>query len=541
MTTLSAVQVDVNTTAAQISAQLVTLTEKYLGNNKFVLSGTNTGYVGAQITAMAPWGNLANRYFPTVATLPQSGTNIVTKDELGYLTPNNVGASVYLSKNLTALVNSNAITPGNIYEYADPKNYNKGRGLTGNEQNDVITHIENLNWMKAVNTGTAFDGQILGSDSFQKFIPYQSALETTKIDSNGVITVTDDFEFWTGEQKNIWLSTNKFTEEDWLKYHDLTSRIATLLITPTQELFAWQTDVYGNQYALYKTVPAGGRTIYNMQNAYGQLWTRTIDGTICPATSALSAVYAKYINTPAIYAQLSANSIKNIEVFYDTLIIELSGYTIYEKVVYDYPTSTILPYDVDFLTLNYSSQVSTRLLSSLSLALSLSAAGLTGNLVVSQYADVYYGGHWYDEATKKITACLMLSATLSATTTAAVSALSACDFIVPVLYEYDINNPGSRVRIFPTNQTDYSVFLYGQNIAAASALNPELEHLTYIEAPVITYNKDVSSFSICFIGYTNQNFKVICYDTNQTLTGKILTNEVIIPIVTDTNNTILTV
>ena len=109
MTTLSAVQVDVNTTAAQISAQLVTLTEKYLGNNKFVLSGTNTGYVGAQITAMAPWGNLANRYFPTVATLPQSGTNIVTKDELGYLTPNNVGASVYLSKNLTALVNSNAI------------------------------------------------------------------------------------------------------------------------------------------------------------------------------------------------------------------------------------------------------------------------------------------------------------------------------------------------------------------------------------------------------------------------------------------------
>ena len=75
MTILSATQVDTSTTSDQINAQLVTLTEKYLGNSEYILSGTNTGYIGAQIAPMAPWANLANKYFPTVATIPQSGSN----------------------------------------------------------------------------------------------------------------------------------------------------------------------------------------------------------------------------------------------------------------------------------------------------------------------------------------------------------------------------------------------------------------------------------------------------------------------------------
>ena len=520
---LSATQVDVSTTGEQISAQLVTLTEKYLGNNLFALSGTNIGYIGAQIAAMAPWGNLANRYFPTVATLPQSGNNIVTKDQLGYFTPNNLGASVYLAKNLTSYTNTNVVNAGEIYTYADPTKFNKGKGLTEKDQDNVITHIENLNWMKAVDTETQFDGQILGSDSYQKFIPYQSNFETTKTDSNGVINVKDDFEFWTGTKKDVWLTNNKFTEEDWLKYHDSTLRVRNLLITPDKELYAWQTDVYGNQYALYKAVPGSGRTIYNMQNALGELWVKTVDGTIYPAVSALSAIFNKYISEPTIYAQLLANSIKNIEIFFDTLIIELIGHTIYEKIVFDYPTSTIGNYEVDFLSLDYNQQVSTRLLSSASLIPSLLAAGMV-NVTVSTLADVYYGGHWYNESSKKITACLLLSAWAIST-----GSPSASGLIVPVLYEYDINKPGSRERIYPTSTTDYSLFVYS------------LSALTCIEPPVITYNADIATYCICFIGYVDQAFNVICYNTKETLIGKILTNEVKNPIVTDNGSYILTV
>jgi len=528
MATLSAVQADAFSTTDQINAQLVTLTEKYLGNSEFVLSGTNTGYIGAQIAPMAPWGNLANRYYPTVATLSQSGTNIVTKSQLGgYNTPSNLGATTYLAKNITPLINTSSIVTGNTYMYIDPAKFNKGRGLTENDQDNVITHIQNLNWMKAVNTGTAFDGQVMGTDTYQKFIPYQSAYETTKIDSNGVINVKDDYEFFTGAQKSEWLANSKTTQENWLQYFDINQRITNLLLSVSgQELYSWQTDVYGTQYALYKYPPAS-RTIYNMQNTYGQLWTKTVDGTIYPAVSSLSAVYNKYVNTPAIYSQLSANNIKNIEVFYDTLIIELSGYTVYEKILFDYPSSTISPFSVDYLTLDYHQQVSSRLLSSIS---------LTG-LNVSNNADVYYGGHWYDEAHKTFVACLLLSASVVSTDVSTASALS---LVVPVLYQYDINKPGNRTRIYPTNTTDYSLYTYYGSYAV-SANSSLIQNLTYIEPPVITYNKDAVSYVISFIGYIGQKFNIISYTTRESLTNKILTNEALNPIVTDNFSTIVAV
>jgi len=531
-------QVDVNTTSDQINTQLTTLTEKYLGTNQYILSGApNNGYIGLQIAAMSPWSNLADRYFPTVATLSQSGNNIVTKDQLGYFTPNNVGASVYLTKNIIPVLNTNEINANQVYTYLDPSKYNKGRGFTGKDQNNIVTHIENLNWQKALGTGTEFDGQILGSTDYQKFIPYQSAFETTKTDTNGVINVKNDFEFWTGNYKNIWLTTDKFTEQDWLQYFDIDSRVQRLLVN-VGELYSWQTDVYGNQYALYKQVPAAGRTIYNMQNATGQLWVKTVDGTIYSAVSALSGIFNKYASQPGIYSQLSANNIKNIEIFYDTLVFELSGYTIYEKITFDYTTSTINPYGVDYLPLDYHTQLPTRTLSSLSLSPTLSTAGLTGIYAISNNSNVYYGGHWYNESDKTMTACLLLSANLQSTTTAAASALSSIDLIVPVLYQYNINTPNTRTRIFPDNNTNFSAFLYAKG---ASAIDPELEHITYIEPPVITYNKDVSSYVISFIGYNWQKFNIISYTTNQNVLGKILVDGKFVPITTGTGNTILTV
>jgi len=518
---LSATQVDVNTTSGQIDAQLVTLSQKYLGNKEYVLSGTTTGYIGAEITPLAPWSNLANRYYPTVATLPQSGNNIKTKAELGgYFTPNNLGVSTYLAKNLTPLININEITPGNTYRYVDPNKFNKGRGLTENDQDNIITHLQNLSWLKASNTGTAFDGQVVGSDTYQKFIPYQSNFETTKLDSNGVTDVHNDYEFWTGDQKNIWLTTNKFTEEDWLRYFDIDTRVSKLLINSNKELYSWQTDVYGNQYALYK-LPTGDRTIYNMQNAYGELWVKTVDGIVYTATDILSAIYNKHINEHAIYAQLSANNIKNFEVFFDTLVFELSGYTIFEKINFDYTTGQIITTNQDFLTLDYHQNVSTRILSS---------ASLTG-IKINDTAAVYYGGNWYDETNKKITSCLLLSAAVATTN-------SASALVVPVLYQYDINHPGKRVRIFPTNNTDYSYFFYNRGI---SSVNLDQELLTYIEPPLISYNQDTTSYIIDFVAYTNQNFKIISYNTKEATLGKVLVNEAVVPIVTDTGNNIVAV
>ena len=68
---MATVQTDTFTTSDETNSQLVVLSQKYLGNKEYVLSGTSTGYIGAEVTPLAPWTNLTNRYFPTVATIPQ--------------------------------------------------------------------------------------------------------------------------------------------------------------------------------------------------------------------------------------------------------------------------------------------------------------------------------------------------------------------------------------------------------------------------------------------------------------------------------------
>lgn len=504
------------TTAADINAQLVTLTQKYLGNKEFVLSGTNAGYIGAEVAPIAPYTNLTNRYYPTVATLPQINSNIVTKGDLGgYFTPNNLGISTYQTKEITSFIDITKVQKDVIYKYIDPSKFNKGRSLTKKDQDDIIKHVENTDWMKGSNTDTAFDGQVKNSDLYQKFIPYQSSIESQKEDTNGVVTVRDDFEYWTGAEKNIWLENNKYTEQDWLKYFDIAKRDQYLLVNTGKELYSWHSDVYGNQYSLYKPV-LQNRTIYAMQNAYGQLWVKTIDGSISQATQSLSSIYAKYAGVPSIYQQLTSNNIKNFEVFFDTLVIQLSSYVLLEKIKVDYTTSEITNTDTRYLNVDLSSTVATRILSSTS---------LTG-VNLTSVAQQYYGGIWYNEPSKKFTVCLLLSAGFAGSS-------PASGAVVPVLYEYDINTPALRKRIYPTNDTNYDEYFYN---AAASA--NDFKYLTHIEPPVFTYNYSTNSYFISFIGYTDQNFKIFNYSTGRTRLGRVIVNENTIPIVTQNNITI---
>ena len=514
---MATVQTDTFTTSDETNSQLVVLSQKYLGNKEYVLSGTSTGYIGAEVTPLAPWTNLINRYFPTVATIPQVSSNIVTKDELGgYFTPNNLGVSTYQTKSITSYIDVSKIQIDNIYTYIDPSKFNKGRGLTQKDQDDIIVHIENKDWMKESFTDSAFDGQIKSTNLYQKFIPYQSNIESQKADTNGVITIKDNFEYWTGAEKNIWVQDNKFTELDWLKYFDIDIRNEYNLITPNKELYSWHADVYGNQYALYKPTLTP-RSIYDMQNSYGELWVKLADGSVYKAVDALSAVYNKYASQSTIYNQLTANNIKNFEVYFDTLVIQLSGTVLFEKIIFDYDAITIANNSVQYLNIDLSSTVSTRLLSSIS---------LTG-INLTSTAKPYYGGIWYHEPEKKFVACMLLSATTTNGLTGVVA---------PVLYEYNINTPAERKRIYPTNKTDYSEYVYYYGASAAGDFDKQ--YLTYIESPVLTYNKSTNAYFITFIAYCGQYFKLINYSTQPLSYGNVLATETGDPIVTGNNETI---
>ena len=483
--------VDSFTTVEQINSYLNTLSQKYLANNEYILSGTNNGVISAGVTALAPYANLTNRYFPTVATVPNVGNNLKTTTQLGgYFIPSNLGASTYLTKNISYTVNLSQVQNGISYHYIEPSKYNKGRGLTQNDQGNIVTHTINVNWIKSTNTSDYFDGNIINADTYQKFVPYQSAYESTKTDSNGVINARYDFEFWTGPQKQTWSAVNSATQLNQLGYFDMDARAQNLVLTvPNTILYSWNTDVFGNQYGLYKT-KSNPYSLYQDMNAVGKLWIKTIDSTISIGPSALNLIYKNYKIDSTTYNQLINNQIINFEVFFDTLIIQLSNKILYEKITFNYNTFTISNSLQNFsplvLGITNSSALST---------LSFNSGIGTLNL----FAQVFYGGNWYDANSKTITICTLLSSTFTGKAGSTVYSSGLSSVVVPVLYKLDLNNPRERIKIFPTNDTTAQELL--------EYVYP-LGRITYMEPPVFCYNEDDSKYLTTFIAFFGSTQKI---------------------------------
>ena len=334
--------VDTATTQSQIDSYLNTLSQKYLANDVYIVSGTNSGIVSASVIALSPYSNLSNRYYPTVAGIPNKGINLMTRAQLGgYFVPSNLGASQYLAKNITYTFNSDQIKNGEVYHFIEPTRFNKGRGLTQKDQGNVIDHLINIDWIKASNVSEYYNGNIINTDTFQKFLPYQSVYETRKSDSNGVVNARNDFEFWHGDKKQTWTESNSATKLTPEKYFDLASRVQGLVTTTGKELYSWNTDVFGNQYALYKTI-TNPHSLYDSTTATGLLWVKTVDDTISLAPSGLNLIYNAHKNNNTDYSQLTGNNIINFEVFFDTLVIQLSSSILYEKITFNFDATIYL-------------------------------------------------------------------------------------------------------------------------------------------------------------------------------------------------------
>jgi len=484
--------VDSFTTQDQIDSYLNTLSEKYLANNEYIVSGTNSGIVSASVIAIAPYSNLTNRYYPTVAGIPQEADNLKTKDQLGgYFVPSNLGSSIYLTKNITYTFNADQIVNGQVYRYIDPNRFNKGRGLTLNDQDNIITHQTDINWIKSVNVSDYFDGNLINTDTYQKFIPYQSAFESKKTDSNGVVNARYDFEFWSGDKKQTWTESNSATKLTSLKYFDLDTKIDSLVYTAGKELYSWNTDVFGNQYSLYKTIQSP-RSLYLSSISTGQLWVKTVNSTISIGPSALNLIYNNYKNNSTIYNQLTSNNITNFEVFFDTLVIQLSSTVLYEKITFNYDDYTIEKSLQNFLPINIGNTTST----ALSSQVFNTYIGTPASNAVT-----YYGGNWYNANEKYITVSTLLSTTFVPLTGRRSS------LIMPVLYKLDLNNPQERQRIYPTNETlsaSYLEYVY------------PLNKVTYMESPVFCYNEDTKLYLNTFIAFFNtaQQVNLINYKIN---------------------------
>lgn len=405
-----------------------------------------------------PWNNLANRYYPTVATLPTLESLYSVADTGGYFTPTHLGASTYLNKDFTATLSltTNALT--GFYE--DGINYATGRGLSKIDQESPYTIIiDNNLWLKEpLVTGTTA-GNIKKSISkkYQKFIPYQSEYESNSRNQTGLILPTSRQSPWGGKNDSEWTDiANKPTTFTGVPNVSAWSNTQILKQNNKQQ-DNWVTDIYGNQYGLYKFLD--NVSPYNRRFVAGEIWTRTNSQFVSPAYVSLSSVFDTYKNT-TFYNEVTGNGVRKIDMFFDTLYIETSGAVLLEKIVYDYEQDKV-----------YSVTDDTRFLSlAMPISLSLNRELTSANLFPYTFAKV--GDTWFMPQEKEVY-------------------ISVCGLsggmLLPGLYKLDL-----------VTRNFINIFSNNTNIIPINELSGL--QLQNIDSPVLTYNSLTKNFVFTILG-----------------------------------------
>lgn len=282
----------------------------------------------AFINSYQPWVNILNRYNPTIATLPVI-SNLYSVDKVGeYLTPSKLGVTVYNGKDNTYYFNGSIDSVSSVLSY-NPLYCVGGVGLDGSHVNDFNITSEDDTWLKEPLPSQAGAGNI-NKDiqrSFQKFIPYQSFNETNNNYKLGVSQASD--------LQSPWL--NEKWGDDKVKFTNITQvynvdewKIKNNLVNDDLVLSNWGVDVFNNQYCLYK----------KKNTNYGSIWIRTQAGTILTPTDVISTLFTSYQNYLDVYN--FKDGVVCIEVFADTLFVQLKNAIFFEKLQYSYEDNALV-------------------------------------------------------------------------------------------------------------------------------------------------------------------------------------------------------
>lgn len=217
-----------------------------------------------EIDPLEPHSNLSNTFFPTIARTSFPQLTKSERDLGGYFLPDKIGVSFYKGKGYSYTLNLDALSAidakGQDRVFLDPQKYGaRNRGLTKNDQLSPIklSFLDNKWVVEPYGSGEK-SGVILGTRENQKFTPYQSTYEILGENHHGLARQEDVFQFWDFDlnsenlkwnKQNSKTTYNKDLESE--SYFDRAERLLVNKGSQTQ----WRTDIFGNDYGLYKHLP----------------------------------------------------------------------------------------------------------------------------------------------------------------------------------------------------------------------------------------------------------------------------------------------
>ena len=539
------------------------LIQKYAGTKVCYLStGTSTLSAVTGVLFEPEHGpqNYFNRYYSSHATVPNANLLKTLKDVGGFFTPSKLGTLNYTTLHSVYDIDIAKLEPDTIYVYPDPDEYGVGRGNTRTDQPSPLKHIDIVRDCKGTPADDYRHGDIANDKNMQKFYPYQSREETLQLHPAGISRSTDNVDFWSGDELDVWANEDIYRVKPFQSY-PLSEKIDDLLAIDLS-VHTWKTDIYGNEYALFKkTHPqrktteqssdslrgtatqniethtrslsdkfgypptkyynyllsknitvfdstsadtlSSAVTVYDRgTSTIGNLYFRNIySSKIDSVSAALSAVFVKYRQNTDILNEIYYD-VKGFDIIKDLIIIETTNFIVLERYTYNQSTdkfSSLLPK-----------------------SLYLSVSGTNKNL--AKFTNI-----WYDDASDEVIfGKTVVASHLSGTNS---------KIIYPVFYKFDFQSNNLRtmfdLRILSGAPTisdnplqQYNLLTDNEFRLIDSALevtpgSAQYVNITNIDTPYISNNKQDHTLALTYIARDP-------FDTTFTLTyyfDTILTTE----------------
>jgi hypothetical protein len=284
----------------------------------------------------SPWETLQNRFYPTIANVPVQQDTYTLEDVGGYFLPQNLGATMFVNKEFDPILNYEELSGTALVE--DVSVHIGGRGRTKQDQATLYDWKENNQWLKETITTGDLAGAIKHdlTKVMQTFIPYQSDADDSSL---GLITTETRLSPWGGYRDEQWIDY-KNDPKSFTGVRNISAWAKAQVIQQVDKpIDNWTTDIYGNQYGLFKNLD--NVSVYDRRKTPGEIWVRSNDQTLSPGYIGLSSVFEPFKFNNTVFSELTGSGILNIECYFDTLFIETPTILIYAKIDYNYTTGQI--------------------------------------------------------------------------------------------------------------------------------------------------------------------------------------------------------
>lgn len=449
------------------------LSPKYVSSDFYYLSVGNTideVLTGTLFSTRPLTGsnvqNLTNRDYSTIAAV-QSLDHLYTAYELGkFFIPSKSGVLQYNSFHKNYSINYEKLSPNTFYIFPDPSVVESGN------DNNAIIYKSDLSWNKE-KMGSGFNfGDVISDNYFHRFYAYQSLSQDIGTQPYGLSLVVDNIDFWNGEKDNLWTEESLWPGLKQIETLPIETRIKTLLFDEGT-LVNWHTDIYGNEFGLYKKV-APEESVYDKKNTIGgSLYVKnTVTKLVSSFDHFFNILLLKYpenVRKDLSDLYLSFFMVKNV------FVLETKNFVIVDSYEFDFNNGSFINTMLPGIFLKKSET----------------------NPFIEKFINCYY-----IEKDNGLYLCfLKLLPSLSATNYKS---------IYPVIYKLDVDTLKLEQR-YPANVFDTTIY----SLSSKTFDNfPEID-IRYIDSGKFLFKEKYDLFNLCYYAF---NINDIPYFVNEQFT-----------------------